>query len=53
MSKYKITIEEITPSETSAFPRSETLYEQTVEGEDTIIQSVMKTVLDYIECGGN
>lgn len=47
MSKYKITIEEIVEQEGDKYASNITLYEQTVTGDETIVNGVVKTVLDY------
>lgn len=49
ISKYLITIQEITVDAESKYPNKETLYEQIVVGDSTIIPAVVRMVLDYQE----
>ena len=47
MSKYQITIQEVV-DKGERYPDKNTLYEQTVEGDYSIVPSIMRTVLDYV-----
>jgi hypothetical protein len=47
MTKYKITVEEVVEREYDKYARNITLYEQTIEGDATIVNSVVQTVLEY------
>ena len=47
MSKYRITIEEVVEDKDNKYASNITIYEQIVVGDATIVNGVVKTVLDY------
>lgn len=47
MSIYKITVEEVIEPEEGKYASNKTLYEQTVNGDESIVNGVVQTVLEY------
>ena len=48
MSKYKITVEEVVePKQGDSYTSTVTIYEQIVTGDESIVNGVVKVVLDY------
>lgn len=47
MEKFKITVSVERKDSDSKYPNHDTIYEQTVEGDETIVNSVVQTVLNY------
>jgi hypothetical protein len=47
MSKYKITVVQIDELENGKYPNNITIYEQTVSGDETIVNGVVQAVLEY------
>lgn len=54
MAIYKIRVEQLTPRSGDEYNRyrEETIYEQTVEGDNTIVEKILTTVLIYISQTG-
>jgi hypothetical protein len=47
MEHFKITVQKVTQREDESYSRDVTVYEQIVSGDDTIVNAVARTVLDY------
>lgn len=47
MSKYKITVEEVVERDDDKYASNITIYEQVVTGDESIVNGVVQTVLNY------